>query len=68
MEIRQLHSSAITKAGYDEPSRTLKIWFTSDPHQGYDYTGVPAQVWHGLLAAPSAGMYFHSDIEKQYGR
>lgn len=68
MEIRNLNSSAISRAGYDAQSSTLRIWFTSDPGQGYDYYGVPAHIWQGLISAPSAGRYFHSHIEKQYGR
>ena len=66
MEIRQINSSAISQAGYDAQSRTLTIWFTSEPLRGYDYYGVPPQVWQELLRAPSAGRYFHANIEKQY--
>lgn len=66
MEIRRLHSSAISQAGYDARSGTLRIWFTSDPLKGYDYYGVPQHVWQGLISALSAGRYFHMHIENQY--
>ncbi|MBD7962127.1 KTSC domain-containing protein [Comamonas sp. Sa2CVA6] len=68
MEIRNLNSSAIRRAGYSAESRTLTIWFTSDPALGYDYYGVPAHIWQGLISTSSAGTYFHLHIEKQYGR
>ncbi|WP_428839338.1 KTSC domain-containing protein [Comamonas thiooxydans] len=66
MEIRQLRSSAISRAGFDAQTGVLRIWFTSDPAQGYDFFRVPPAVWQGLLSAPSAGRYFHAHIEKQY--
>ena len=66
MEIRKLNSSAISAAGYDEQSKTLRIWFTSDPRKAYDYYGVPPQVWQGLITAQSAGRYFHLAIEDTY--
>ena len=50
---------------YDPASRTLTIWFTSSG-QGYDYYGVPAEIWEDFKVASSAGTYFHLYIRDQY--
>jgi len=60
-------SKALVKATYDPDSRLLRLWFTSDPQQPYDYPGVPAHIWSGLKSAGSAGSYYNQNIQEQYG-
>jgi hypothetical protein len=57
-------STQIKSVGYDAGSRTLEIEF----HRGglYQYVGVPAYVYEGLLNAPSKGQYFRSFIGQRY--
>ncbi len=59
------NSRAIHAANYNPTTGTLTIWFTSGGH-GYDYYGVPAAVYLGLLGAFSAGRYFHDNIRDRY--
>lgn len=60
-----LRSSAIWAVNYNPTSRTLTIWFKDGGHS-YDYYGVPASVYHGLLTASSVGSYFNTYIRDQY--
>jgi hypothetical protein len=59
-------STAIRRAEYNEQTRTLSIWFTESGGP-YDYYGVPASVYQGLLNARSKGTYFNDHIRDQYG-
>ena len=58
------NSSSGWQAGYDEGTQTLTIVFPNG--QPYEFTGVPPDVWKGLLEAPSAGAYYHNYIRGQY--
>lgn len=60
-------SKALVKATYDPESRLLRLWFTSDPLQPYDYPGVPGHIWSGLKSAGSAGSYYNQYIQGVYG-
>jgi hypothetical protein len=57
-------STYIQAVGYDADSLTLEIEF----HRGglYHYLAVPADVYEGLLNAPSKGKYFRTFIDTQY--
>lgn len=59
-----LSSSNLRAAEYDPGSQTLVIDF----HRGrrYAYSGVPVNVYAGLLRAPSHGRYFHQWIRGRY--
>jgi hypothetical protein len=53
-------SSAMDEVAYDDKRRRLAIRFR---HGGwYTYSGVPARIAAGLVAAPSLGRYFHAHI------
>ena len=48
------------EVAYDDKRRRLAIRFR---HGGwYTYSGVPARIAAGLVAAPSLGRYFHAHI------
>ncbi len=49
--------------GYDEDSQTLEIEFTNGAV--YQYSDVPPEVHHGLMAAESHGRYFHQHIRNK---
>lgn len=55
-------SSNIAAIGYDAALKTLGVRF----HAGteYEYLSVPASIFDGLLAAPSAGRYFDQNVRK----
>jgi hypothetical protein len=59
-----LTSSNLRAAEYDAATQTLVIDF----HGGrrYQYSGVPHNVYAGLLRAPSHGRYFHQWIRDRY--
>lgn len=57
-------SSCVAAVGYDEGTKILGIVFK---HGGkYTFTGVPKDLYDGMLKAPSVGKYFHSRIEGHY--
>jgi hypothetical protein len=46
--------------GYDQEQRVLEIEFTNGAV--YQYSDVPPEVHHGLMAAESHGRYFHQHV------
>jgi KTSC domain len=64
MESRDITSSVIASAGYDDDRNLLQLTF----HSGrvYNYYHVPRNVYEGLLAAESAGKYLNELIRKNY--
>ncbi len=59
-----MQSSNLRSVGYDPETETLEIEFTSGAV--YAYYGVPAEVYEGLMDAPSHGRYFQENIRNQY--
>jgi hypothetical protein len=64
MERVAVASSNIKEAGYDQTSNTLELMFSDG--RIYQYFDVPLSVYEGLLAAASAGQYFHTEIRGIY--
>lgn len=59
-----LESEVLSAASYDQGAGALTIEFR---HGGvYRYYLVPRRVFDGLLAAPSAGHYFTTEIRGAY--
>lgn len=58
------NSSSGWQAGYDEATQTLTIVFPGG--KPYEFTGVPPDVWKGMLEAPNAGMYYNQNIRGNY--
>jgi len=55
-------SSNLKSVGYDAANSTLEVEFL---HGGiYQYSGVPAARYSGLMGAPSKGEYFDANIKK----
>lgn len=64
MEMRRVFSSAISEVGYDPATKRMKIKF-AEGHT-YDFCGVPASVFDGLVKAISKGRYYNDFIRDRY--
>jgi hypothetical protein len=64
MRRRSVSSSSVASVGYDPKSQTLELEF----HSGsvYEYHEVPPETFRDLMAAPSKGRFFASEIRGQY--
>ena len=60
-----LNSSAIRQVEYDASSSRMTIWFKQGG-QGYNFCGVPAHIYEGLINAGSAGTYYDMHIRDRY--
>ena len=58
----QVSSSNLVSVGYDTATQVLEVEF----HSGgvYQYYGVPAALYEGLMAASSHGRYFDQFIKR----
>ena len=64
MERKRINSSNIRSVGYDARNRVLEIEFSNGGiHQ---YTGVSEEVHRRFVNSPSAGSYFHDNIEENF--
>lgn len=61
---RPVSSSDLRSVGYDPSAMVLEIEFNSGGI--YTYSGVPATIHSGLMAAGSHGHYFHAHIKERY--
>jgi hypothetical protein len=64
MEMIRVNSSAIHSVGYDPETQRMRIEFQQG--DGYDFCGVPAQVYEGLMNASSKGSYYNDYIRDRY--
>jgi hypothetical protein len=62
MERIAVSSTELASVGYDESNSVMEVEF----QQGgvYQYFGVPADVYAGLMAASSKGTYFNQIVKK----
>ncbi len=61
MNMVPVSSSNLSAVGYDPATRKLRVAFLSGSL--YEYSGVPASVHAGLMAAGSHGSYFDTYIK-----
>lgn len=59
-------SSAISSIGYDPESETMEVTFVGVPGYTGTYHGVPENIFHDWLKAPSIGGYFHAMIRNNF--
>lgn len=64
MEMIQVQSSAIRAVGYDPSTLRMRIIF--EQGDGYDFCGVPSQIYDGLMRAVSKGTYYNDYIRDRY--
>jgi hypothetical protein len=57
-------SSNIVSVGYDAPSETLEVEFTSG--SVYQYYNVPQSIYDAFFKAPSAGQFFAYQIKNAF--
>jgi hypothetical protein len=62
MERLPVQSSNLSSVGYDPDSLTLEIGFNNGGI--YQYSGVPQEVYEGLMNAGSKGTFFHQFIKR----
>lgn len=62
MEMQPVSSSDIASIGYDNESAILRIEYLKSG--SYDYHGVPADIFDGLVSAASKGRYVNEFIKK----
>lgn len=64
MQRTPVNSSNLSSVGYDAQTATLEVAF----HNGgiYQYDGVPASTYAGLMAASSHGSYLAQYIKGRY--
>ncbi|MDC7995325.1 KTSC domain-containing protein [Altibacter sp. HG106] len=61
MEMIPVDSSNLSAIGYDYETATLRIDFLKG--RSYEYYGVPAELYEGLLSAGSKGQYLNMYIK-----
>jgi hypothetical protein len=64
MELRDVDSSVLASAAYDDERNALALTYRSG--RIYRYYGVPREVYEELLAAESAGKYLNEVIRNRY--
>lgn len=64
MERKRVNASNLRSIGYDARGRVLEIEFSSGSI--VQYSGVSEEVYRRLMNAPSAGSYFHDNIEEHF--
>jgi hypothetical protein len=64
MYVTAVDSSTLATIAYDRTRELLQLEFTS--RALYQYSGVPAAVYQGLLSATSKGNYFNRAIRGKF--
>lgn len=64
MKRTPVNSSVMTEIGYDHKTATLEVLFTDDTL--YQYYDVPGELYEEMLAAPSIGQFFNSNIRGRF--
>jgi len=57
-------STTVTSIGYDEPTQTLEVEFSSGSI--YQYYNITAFLYEQLMQAPSKGQFLHANIRNAY--
>ena len=64
VDVKPVRSRDLALIGYDNASSILEVVFRAGGV--YRYKGVPENVYHGLMAAPSHGTFFQKHVKAQY--
>jgi KTSC domain len=62
MNYDPVKSSILDAVAYDDRSSTLRVRFKNGTQ--YEYSGLPATVYRGLLTAKSSGIYFDANVKE----
>jgi hypothetical protein len=64
MQRQSVVSSNVQSIGYDKNSQILEVAFLNG--SVYQYFGVPAVTYRGLMSANSHGSYLHAHVKGRY--
>jgi lysyl-tRNA synthetase, class II len=64
MTTTAVESSTLRSIRYDADRKLLQLEFHN--YANYQYFHVPAEIYEGLLQAPSKGMYFNRFIREKF--
>jgi hypothetical protein len=64
MHVTTVASATLARIAYDASRRLLHLEFRDQTV--YQYVGVPAEVYHALLRAPSKGRFFNRAIRGHF--
>lgn len=64
MERKRVSATKIRSVGYDGSARILEVEFSSGSIT--QYSGVSAEMYRRLMAAPSPGSYFEDNIAEAF--
>lgn len=64
MNVKPVRSRDLALVGYDHETSVLEVVFRAGGV--YRYHGVPENIYHGLMTAPSHGTFFQKHIKVQY--
>ena len=64
MKLKPVQSEMLKLVGYDDKVQILEVVFNTGDR--YQYKGVPASEYEGLLSAESIGQYMHKHIIDHY--
>jgi hypothetical protein len=68
MDRTPVTSSNVASIGYDPATQELHVGFKGrDGESVYSYSGVPKDVYDGLMASESKGGFLNSHIKGKYG-
>jgi hypothetical protein len=62
MNYDPVKSSILDAVAYDDRSSTLRVRFKNGAQ--YEYSGLPATVYRGLLRARSSSIYFEAKVHE----
>jgi hypothetical protein len=58
-----IHSSAVSEVAYDDETEVLELKYNSGT---YAYSGVPVEVYQGLVASDSPGKFIADHIRDKF--
>lgn len=64
MQTHPLNSNVIESCAYNDTDKELILDFKSGG--SHKYSDVPKEIFDGILAADSAGKYFHANIRGKF--
>ena len=62
MHREKVSSSTVAAIGYDSQNQILEIEFRDASL--YQYSGVPENVYHAMMSAPSHGEFLNAEIKR----
>jgi hypothetical protein len=64
VDVKPVRSRDLALIGYDAATAIMEVVFRAGGV--YRYQGVPEDIYHGLMSAPSHGTFFQKHVKTQY--